>query len=735
MRNIIYILLFTSSIFAQSAFKSIQFEGLSQISQTVALEISEFKENDTYSEFKINKTIKDFFKFGYFEDIVVTTKDNILIFKFTEKPFIVKLDMNGYKTRDDDLEVLYNAIGIKKGHMYSENKLDVVKEKLLEQLKQDGYVNSVVEIEVDKINDSSVAIKFVVNKGDEIIIKVLNYEGAENLSEKEFEDVTVNKIEESANWFFGQNDGVMNFDQLEYDGLRIKEVYLENGFLDAKVEEPFSKIDFNTNTSVIDIKIVEGKQYKVNSVVIYLDEKIKNPDELYPELKLKKDKIFNIKKLRKDNEFIKTEVSDKGYAFAQVKYDIRKDEKTGTADIIYTVIPGDKVYINDVIISGNSRTLDRVIRRNVYLAPKDLFSLTDFKDSQNALNRTGFFTTVKIKQQRVSKDKMNLLISVQEAPTGNLIFGGGYGSYDGFMINASVNDKNIFGSGLNLGFSVDWSEKQTSYDISLKNPAINDSKYSGSISAHKSINEITYTDYQLTQDSIGISIGAGKALSRYSHIGTTYSLNKTDEKYDTRPENDLVYIISSITPYINFNNTDSYYNPRSGIIAGTSLEIAGLGGDAQYVKSNTSFKYFKDLEDYWDYDTIFRYRARVGILEDTGFITQGNSFYLGGVKSVRGYKSYAFGPQSDEEPYKRTFTNSVELSFPLIPNAKMRWGLFYDYGMIGQNNFTEIKRSGAGALIEWISPVGPLQFIFSEPLDAKTGDLTSSFEFSLGSKF
>ncbi len=549
-KKIIYLLLLTLSVFAESKYKNVQFEGLSQISKTIALETSGFEPNNVYTQKRINKAIKEFFKFGYFNDIVVSSENNILIFHFQEKPFIAKLEMSGYKTREDDLDILYNAIGIKKGNMYSQSKIDQAKEKLLQQLEQEGYMNSVVEVEIDNISPAAVSVKFIVNKGDEIIIKRFNYEGAKELDKSDFEKVAVNKQQESFSWSFGRNSGEMNFEQLEYDGFRIKETYLENGFLDAKVEQPFSKIDFNTNTATIDVGIEEGKQYKVNNIVIYLDENITSPDDIYPELKLKKEKVFNIKKLRVDVDYIKTTVSDKGYAFAQVKYDIRKDKEKGTADIIYNVIPGDKVYINDVIISGNSRTLDRVIRRNVYLAPKDLFSLTDFKDSQSALNRTGFFDNTKIEQQRIAKDKMNLIVTVQEAPTGNLIFGGGYGSYDGFMINASINDKNIFGSGLNLGFSLDWSKMQTSYNISLSNPAIRDSKYSGSISAYKNESEISYTDYELVTEKTGMMLGVGKGFNRHTRIGANYSLTQTEEKKINTADNNsttyLDYVTSSV---------------------------------------------------------------------------------------------------------------------------------------------------------------------------------------------
>ncbi len=197
---------------------------------------------------------------------------------------------------------------------------------------------------------------------------------------------------------------------------------------------------------------------------------------------------------------------------------------------------------------------------------------------------------------------------------------------------------------------------------------------------------------------------------------------------------------SSITPYINFDNTNDHYFPTEGFRTGTSLEFAGLGGDSKYLKSSSYFKYFYSLEDKFDLDWVLRYKAQAKFLVDNGQINQGDSLYLGGTKSLRGYKSYAFGPNRDdgvvEEPYKNMASTSIEFSIPLIEDAKMRWGgLFYDYGMIGKDNLSDIKRSSTGALFEWISPFGPLQLIFAHPLDDEKGDDTSSFEFSLGQTF
>ena len=740
-KKIILILLITLEIYAAQNYEKIEFKGLTQISEKVARETLNFK-NNSYSNDEINKAIQKFYKFNYFTNISVTTENSTLLFTFVEKPFIAKIEMTGYKNREDDLNNLYNSMGIKKGTMYTEYKLKKAKKALLLSLEREGYVNSVVEVTIENINQNSVLITFDVNKGDPITITKIDFKGAKALSESEFNDVIANKEDdEYFTWFFGRNDGEMNFEQLEFDSSRIRDLYLQHGYLDAKVNAAFSKIDFNTNTATVEYTIVEGIQYKTNNTLIYLDESILDVNTIYPELKLEKNDIFNISLLRKDQEYVKTQVANKGYAYANVKFDLKPNKKEKTVDIIYNVIPGDKVYINDVIISGNTRTLDRVIRRNVYLAPKDLYSLTDFNDSKNALQRTSFFDSVTIEQQRISSDSMNLIVNVVEAATGNITLGGGYGSYDGFIINIGISDKNILGSGLNLAVDFEHSDNSDNYTMSLSNPAIRDSIYSGNVKIFQTETEIEEDDDDAEGDEItdakGFSVGVGRSLNRHTRVGLTYSFEDEKVTYDNDSSLDTDYVTSSITPYINYNNTDDYYLPRSGIQAGTSLKYAGIGGDTDYILSSTYFKYFYSLEPLLDYDVIFRYKNSLKYIEDTGNVPTTTTFYLGGTSSVRGYSSYAFDADDYDEYtiFDKFLTNTFELSFPLIPSAKMRWGLFYDHGLIGENSFTDIQRSGAGALISWFSPVGPLQFIFAKAISPEDGDDTTSFEFSLGSKF
>ena len=731
--------------------KSIEYKDVNKLSPEILNETLSMKVGQELNKDKLNDAVLKFYKYGYFDDITVLNENGSLKFIFKEKPSIASVDIKGYKSRPEDLDIVRSAMNLKKGAMYTEKRVKEAKEKLLGMLESEGFINSVVETEIERINEQSLKVTFNVNKGDEIIIKKANYHGADKLEQDDFDHVTANKEIEFASWWFGQNDGEVKIDQLKYDSKRINELYYEKGYLDAQVKEPFLDIDFASNQAKLDFFIAEGEKYTTSGIKIYLDSSIVDPETIYPELKLIVGNTFNIKKLRADQEYIRTQVADKGYAFVDVKFDLIKDEKNQKVDVVYNVIPGKKVYINDVKISGNTKTLDRVVRRDVYLAPGDLYNLTDFKSSTNKLKRSRFYENVVIEEKRVSDEKLDIIVKVTEAATGSLMLGGGYGSYDKMMVNGSINEANMFGSGLGLGLSADLSARSSRFELSLKNPAINDSDYNGEVEVHSTEAEINRDKYDSNIDTKGFSVAIGKQIVRDLYAGARYRLDSVSENYDYDSTflqqpipagkslyEDKDYISSSITPYLNFDNTDDFYFPREGIKAGTSLEYAGVGGDSRYLKSTTYGKYFYSLEDLAELDWVLRLKTQMKILVDNGQINQGDSLYLGGAKTLRGYKSYAF-PQNETgyktEPYKNLWANSVEMSFPLIPSAKMRWGLFYDYGMIGQDTFDDIQRSGTGALLEWISPMGPLQLIFSRALDDEPGDDTSSFEFSLGSSF
>jgi outer membrane protein insertion porin family len=388
----------------------------------------------------------------------------------------------------------------------------------------------------------------------------------------------------------------------------------------------------------------------------------------------------------------------------------------------------------------------------------------------------------------VSEDKINLLVKVKEAPTGTISAGGGYGSYEGLMVNASISDKNLFGSGISstLGFEI--SKISKNYNVSFTNPRVWDSLYSLGLSVYK--RDYEYIDF--TQDQIGANLSLGRQFFRhmYASVGVGYVDNQSEVNNDSNTtfyENifyDDQYEKISGFASLKFDNTDDYYQPREGFIAATSVELATLNGNldqenieegykdfADFTKFSGKFGAYYGMEELIDYDLILRAKARFTVLAagDNEYIPIAERLFMGGIGSVRGYDPYSLSPMviTSSDGTKRAADDgetpnydlnettsriggtkrasvSLEASVPLSEAAKMRLAFFVDYGVIGTDplptkegdmNFDTITRASTGAVIEWQSGFGPINLVFSKALDPKDGDRTSVFEFSMGTKF
>ena len=748
----------------------IKFDGLHHLSKSVAMEVAGLHVGDEMDIAKINESIVNFFNQGYFEDVWVDRDGGTLIYHFKEKKAIANIKIKGFGSGDEG-DKLLKSIGLKKGDLYDPARVARAKKLLVERLQSEGNYDSVVEVTETPVGESAVSIEFDVNKGEKIKIKKINFRGAKAMSKSDLEQDLVNKEEDFLGWIPFLNDGEVNVDQLEYDAYRLKETYMKHGYLDAEVSKPLMRVDYSDYTAEIDYQIKEGPQYRVGNVSISQNIKGINTADLLNELKLTKGKIFNIKKMRKDMEMIKNAVGDLGYAYAKIAPQMRKDAKQKVVNLQYVVHAGKKVKIHDVLISGNDTTKDRVIRRYIYLAPGDTFSATDLKESKSALGRTGFFESVDVQSQRVSEDEINLLVKVKEASTGTISLGGGYGSYEGLMLNASVSDKNLFGTGITGSLGFDISKISQSYNLSFVNPRIWDSMYSLGLSLYKRNYE--YIDY--TEDTLGGSLNLGRQFFRhfYASAGIGYVDNQSTFNEDGSAFNDIrrrlyddQYKKLSGFASLSFDNTDDYYLPREGYIAALSAEFAQLDGSdynattypdgyGDFTKINAKFGAFYGMEDLLDYDLILRFKARGTYIKrrsDDEKLPIAERLFMGGIGSVRGYQPYSISPvlpNGDRIGGTYRTSATVEASIPLSEAAKMRLAFFYDYGVIGMDpepytdlngerqyyEQSDITRSSVGAVIEWQSGFGPINLVFGYALDDEPGDQTSTFEFSMGSKF
>lgn len=769
MKKILSIIAFIALLALESraqTISEIKYSGLVRMSPLIANEVAKIKVGDKLNAKAVNDAILAFYKQDYFDDISAEFERGVLTFHFKEKPSINNIEIKGFGS-ESETEDMKKALGIKRGDTYDIYKEKLAKAEIINALETKGLYGSVVEVSATRIEDS-MNLLFDVNKGEKIIIRKSYYQGA-TLDKDDLEGFSANRERHSwLGWLPWFPSGEVRLKELEYDNLRIQDVYMQRGYLDASVSPGLLNADFtNFNASLL-YKVVEGERYKVSDIIIAKADDINGVfdiEELESLLKLEKDEYFNIQTMRNDIEILKSHIMDKGYAYAVISPDLDKDTEHKQVIVKYNITLGKEVHINDITITGNTVSSDRIVRREMIIAPGDTYSITAIRKSENALRRSGFFDKVNISEIRLDENSMNLLVEVAEGRTGEVMAGIGYGSYDKFMINGSLRERNLFGTGIGVSFQINWSKYNQLYNIGLSNPRIFDSEYSASINVFHSYYKSYYssgwysdetTDY--VENTTGFNVSVGRNLTDELSANLTYGFSKsTMSGFSGDPSYSLYYPTKGIwksylTPGLYFDNTDDYYFPKNGAIISASSDFVGLGGNARYVKLYGKIGLYYHLKNLINFDLILRYKAQIGAIfaykkgeelmtrTQTMGIPITDTFYLGGIGTVRGYNSSRVSPK---DPIGRLiggrfmFANSVELSFGLVEAINMRLAGFFDYGMIGRHRFDEIAVMSAGLAIEWISPIGPLVFVVPFAINPpdKFKDEVSKFEFTMGTRF
>ena len=756
MKKSVFLLLLGAVLANAEQITSINFKGLVHLSPETAKEIMGLKVGDELNVDSTDRAIAKLFRQGYFDDIYIENKGGDVTVTVKEKPSIARIDIKGVVTNDKT--AIDGLINIKQGNMYDELAIERAKERIRQYYESKGYFDTVVDVTKEPVagNESSLFVTMNINRGENIIIENVNLVGAKLFDYDDVEPVVANKEREFMGWMWGRNDGKVKLFELPNDPARIQDKYYQKGYLDATVSNPYLNAYMDNYTADLTYYVTEGEQYRVSSVDIEAPEFLElDREKILKDFRLESGDVMNSARLRQDMKKLDDMVADKGYAFVRINPKTEKNVEDKTVSIVYEVVPDEKVYIRNVQISGNDRTVDRVVRRELYLTEGNLYSRTDLQDSKDALKRTSYFDEVEIEEQRVGANQVDLLVKVKEASTGSISGGIGYGSSDGLLLNASVSDTNVFGSGLKGVISVDRSDNELSGQIGLTNPRLFDSEYSlgGTLYA----NDYSWNNYD--EKSYGLNVVVGRKLTRNLSASLGYIIEQSrisglSDVLKTVGYKDGKSLKSSLIPSITYNSTDDYYLPRTGIIASTSLEFAGVGGDEKFLKSRTNFNWYQGIREWVDYDLIFRFKSSFGKIWDRGYIPINEKLYLGGIRNLRGFESRTVSPKvkvSSGSWYETggdtSFNSSAELSFPLIERVKMRGVLFVDYGVIrgrianvtapGIVDYVDgrISRYSAGAGIEWVTPMGPLQLIFAKPLKKQDGDDTSTFEFTIGQRF
>lgn len=752
--------LFTSPVIAAGEkISEIVVSGNRRIENTAVFNVLKVKTGDNFYEGKIDEDVKAIYNLGYFTDVKVdkTMKGNELILTYivTEKPVMRELLFEGNKAVS--LDKLKEAVEVKVNSIVSAKDLAKSIKKIKKLYMDEGYSQVEIDTVKEQLSPYELKVTFRITEGRKILIREIRFEGNRSFASGKLKGL----METTQDWWLAwlTGAGVYKEDILKNDLVLLTEFYMNNGYINVKFGEPRISLTPDKKALYVDIVMNEGSQYRVGQVS-FRGDLLEDKDKLAKQIKTKSGEIFSRGTLRQDIFTLTDLYADKGYAFANVNPLTQLQNDLKLLDIVFDLEKGEKVYIDRINISGNAKTRDKVIRREIRLAEGELYSATALKKSKQNVMNLGFFEEANIATAKGKSDnRLDLNVAVKEKATGTFSIGGGYSSLDGFVGQGSVQQSNFMGLGLKANASASIGGKSSTYNVGLTDPYFLDTRWSLGGDVYRT--ERQYVDY--TRKATGADIKGGY---QFNDTLSTFLLYKFEKKnitkesialQDTRRRfPDLVSppdtTTSALSASITSNTTDYRMDPSSGMINSLSVEFAGLGGTNRYLRIIGQSSVFMPV----GLGTVFMLHGTLGSIQKIGTILPiDEKFYLGGISTLRGYAGRTVSPFvltpkydaqtgariDDERAYIGGDSEAIlnaEYTVPLLKDAGLKGVAFFDAGNSADgfgNLFSNILAS-YGLGIRWFSPIGPLRLEYGIPLNRRPGiDSSGKLEFSIGSFF
>ena len=694
----------------------------------------------------VRQDVKAIYRMGYFRDVTFDTEEVPGGYRLTvivaEKPIVGVVQIEGNK--DVETTDLRAAVTVKERSLFQEEKVKESVNKLTEVCLNKGFIDASVEASVAEDSEGALRVTFRVVEGAKLKIERIVVTGNQFHTTKAI--LKVMDTSEKGFFSFISDSGIFKKDILETDVRKLEALYQNSGFLDSKISEPI--VGRGKKGLIVTIRIFEGRQYRVGEVRFSGESGI--PEEtLRKTVKLNRGDLFNRETLLSDLLALTTLVNDEGYAQALVSPGVEKRKEYPVADVTYRFERGTKFRFGKVEISGNTKTMDRIVRRNLDVSDGRTYTATGLKTSKENLTRTSYFKDVKISTApSTAPGEMDAKVEVQEGPTGTLSGGLGYSSLDKIFGVIQLSENNLFGRGWKASLNSQFGARRTTYSIDFRDPHFLDSDFSLLLSAYNT--RVLYTDFE--RKANGGRAGLGYNFTRFTNaslslradttrilqVGTAVSQVLLDEfargLQHTR----------SLTFSLNRNTTDKFIDPSRGSVQSGTVEYAGgpLGGDSRFVKYFLNAKAFYPVTA----STVFSWNALWAHAVPTvsgGEIPIFERFFLGGPYSIRGFRSRELSPKDPNTGEaiggNKELIGNLEYLFPLVPEIAFKGVVFFDVG----NTWEQGKwpwtgdqlRYAYGAGVRWYSPMGPLRFEWGWNLKPGPGEAKRVMEFTIGTAF
>ncbi len=730
--------------------EDIRVEGIQRTEAGTVFSYLPVKVGDVLDEEKAADAIKALYATGFFKDVKLKSGNGILIVLVEERPAIAEIIINGAKEFEEDkLKDGLKQAGLSESRIFSRSILDRAEHELKRQYISRGKYAVKITTTTTPLERNRVAVNFDIDEGRTARIRQINFVGNDAFYDKELRKSFVLSTPGWLTWFT-KNDQYSK-QKLSADLETLRSYYLDRGYLEFDIESTQVSITPNMRDIYITVNITEGEQYTVDKIEL-AGEMIVPEEELYRLIQLVQYDVFAREKLTESVKLITDRLGDDGYAFANVNASPVVDAEKRQASFTFFIDPGRRVYVRRINISGNHRTRDEVIRREFRQMEGGWHSTSKINLSRQRIDRLFYFTSVNIETPPVSDapDQVDIDVSVEERPTGAIMFGAGFSDRQGIILNGSISQNNIFGTGNSLNLSVNTGNINKIMSASFTNPYFT----VDGISLGFDIFKRDFNTRSLSRvgrfrtNTTGATVRFGIPIAENDIVSFSVGGERTDLRvFDDSPQRDKDFIEEFGNPTNNFPLTVSWARDRrdsaiyttSGTTHRLFGEVSAPVGDLKYYKISYAQKTFYPLSK--TFTLLLNKEVGFGGGYNGTSLPFFKNFFAGGNNSVRGYDLNTLGPKDENGlalgGNKRVVGN-VEVLFPVpfMPDDRsLRLSLFLDGGTVFDKIELDEMRYSAGLAVSWISPMGPLKISLAQPLNDKEGDNLQAFQFQFGQNF
>lgn len=750
--SLLFVLLGSNAAFAADSvvIKDIRVNGLQRITAGAVFNALTIKVGDKFDDDLSGDIIRQLFQMGFFSDINVELSTDTVTINVKERPAITSIELEG----NDDIETeklleAFSDVGMEIGRVFNPLVLDKVKNELLQQYYNNGKYSAEVSSKVTTLERNRVAILVSVIEGSAASIKKINIVGNKSFSDEEI--LSEFELTGPTLITFYTNSDQYSKQKLSADLERVNSFYQDRGYINFKVESTQVSISPDKNGIFITINIDEGKVHTISEVKL-AGELIVSPDKLIPYVLVQPTDVFSRKKATQTSEYITTVLGHAGHSFANVNMIPEIDSDSSTVKVTFFVDPGKRVYVRRVIMEGNTKTRDEVLRREIRQMEAASISTNAVDHSKARLSRLGHFDEVNVETLPVSgtSDQVDIKYTVKEKSSGNILAGAGFSQSQGLVLNASISQNNFLGTGKRMSASFNNSSVNTVYSLGYTNPyyTIDGISRGYNISYRTTdADEANSSSYETETFNMGVNFGL--PLNESDKIGLGLDLEFTDIQLD-----DSLFF-GEINNFI-AENGNSYTNLKASAVWGTdtrnraifatrggSKRLSGIitvpGSDLEFYKISYNQKQYFPISSHTTLylNGDFGYGDSYGDAEKLPFF---ENYYAGGKGSVRGFTDNTLGPRDVfDDPIGGSvkLVGNAEFIFPVpfMPESKtVRMSTFVDAGNVYDDEIDigELRYS-VGVSAKWLSPFGALSFSLAMPINDGEDDEVQTFQFAFGS--